>query len=76
VITTQLWSLFEYPPRIGLAAALSLPLLLITAVLLWVQRRMLAQRNFATIRGKEPAAALNLGWWRWPALAGRWWSLS
>ena len=71
VITTQLWSLFEYPPRIGLAAALSLPLLLITAVLLWVQRRMLAQRNFATIRGKGGRQQrINLGWWRWPALAG------
>ncbi|HSX77940.1 MAG TPA: iron ABC transporter permease, partial [Candidatus Saccharimonadia bacterium] len=71
VITTQLWSLFEYPPRIGLAAALSLPLLLVTAVLLWVQRRMLAQRNFATIRGKGGRQQrINLGWWRWPALAG------
>ena len=60
VITTQLWSLFEYPPRIGLAAALSLPLLLVTAVLLWVQRRMLAQRNFATIRGKGAGSSASI----------------
>ena len=71
VITTQLWSLFEYPPQIGLAAALSLPLLLVTAVLLWVQRRMLAQRSFATMRGKGGRQhRIDLRWWKWPALGG------
>ncbi len=71
VITTQLWSLFEYPPRIGLAAALSLPLLLVTAVLLWVQRRLLAQRSFATMRGKGGRQQrIDLRWWKWPALGG------
>src|SRR2546426_9656522 len=48
VLTTQLFSLFEWPPRIGLAAAISLPLLLVTAVLLVLQRRLLARRSFAT----------------------------
>jgi len=52
VLTTQLFSLFEWPPRIGLAAAISLPLLLVTAVLLMLQRRLLARRSFATNRGK------------------------
>jgi iron(III) transport system permease protein len=71
VITTQLWSLFEYPPRIGLAAALSLPLVLVTAVLLWIQRRLLAHRTFATLQGKGGRQQrVNLGWWKWPALAG------
>src|SRR5438093_10256766 len=52
VLTTQLFSLFEWPPRIGLAAAISLPLLLVTAVLLVLQRRLLARRSFATNRGQ------------------------
>ena len=69
VITTQLWSLFEYPPKIGLAAALSLPLLLVTALLLWVQRRLLGQRSFATMRGKGGRQRrIDLGAWRWPLL--------
>jgi iron(III) transport system permease protein len=71
VVTTQLWSLFEYPPRIGLAAALSLPLLLITIVLLWCQRRLMARGNFATIQGKGGRYhRIDLGMWKWPALAG------
>jgi iron(III) transport system permease protein len=71
VVTTQLWSLFEYPPQIGLAAALSLPLLLITAGLLWMQRRLLVQRRFATIQGKgDRQQRLDLGLWKWVAAGG------
>lgn len=71
VVTTQLWSLFEYPPKIGQAAALSLPLLLLTAGLLWLQRRLLGQRHFATIKGKGGRLArIDLGWWQWPILGG------
>jgi iron(III) transport system permease protein len=70
VLTTQLFSLFEWPPRIGLAAALSLPLLLVTAVLLGLQRQLLARRSFATNRGKGGRRRLiDLGWLRWIALA-------
>lgn len=70
VVTTQLWSLFEYPPQIGLASALSLPLLLITLVLLWLQRRMVSRGNYATIRGKGGRRfRVRLGVWKVPALA-------
>ncbi|MBI4506217.1 MAG: iron ABC transporter permease, partial [Chloroflexi bacterium] len=73
VITTQLWTLFEYPPRIGLAAALSLPLLLITAVLLWLQRRLLARRSYVTFQGKGGRRRpVDLGPWKGPALAFAW----
>ncbi len=69
VVTTQLFSLFEYPPEIGLAAGLSLPLLLITVVLLWLQRR-LVRGSYATVRGKGGRHyRLDLGAWKWPALA-------
>ena len=38
-MTTKIWSLFQFPPQLGLAAAASLPLLLITVVLLRAQTR-------------------------------------
>jgi iron(III) transport system permease protein len=67
VVTTQLWALFEYPPRIELATALSLPLLFVTVALLWLQRRMLARRRFATIQGKGGRRfQVDLRRWRWP----------
>jgi iron(III) transport system permease protein len=70
VITTKIWSLFQYPPKPGLAAAAALPLLLITILLLWTQSRILGRRGYTTLGGKsgEPRIA-NLGRWRWPALA-------
>ena len=35
-VTTQIWSFFQYPPRVEMAAAFSIPLLLATALLLLV----------------------------------------
>lgn len=71
VITTQIWTLFEYPPQIGLAAALSLPLLIITGSLLWLQRRLMTRRSFATIRGKGGRRQIaDLGPWKWVAATG------
>lgn len=69
VLTTQIWALFQFPPRIGLAAALALPLLMVTIVLLWLQRRMLGRRSFVTLTGKGGARRLiRLGWAKWPML--------
>jgi len=68
VITTQVWSLFEYPPQVGMAAALSLPLALITVALLWVQRLLIGRRGFSTVRGKGGRwLRTDLGAWRWVA---------
>ena len=69
VITTQIWSLFQYPPQIALAAALSLPLLIVTTALLAAQRLLLGRRGFTTIHGKAGLAPrTELGAWRWPAV--------
>lgn len=74
VITTQLFQFFQYPAKIEVAAAYSLPLLLITGALLFVQRRLLARRTFATLTGKGAAQRIiRLGRWRWVPLA---WCLS
>ena len=71
VITIELLSLFsEFPPRLGQAAAYGMPLLVITAVLLAIQRRLLARRSFTLITGKGGSfRRVALGVWRWPALA-------
>jgi iron(III) transport system permease protein len=69
-ITTQIWSFFQYPPKVEQAAAFSLPLLLATALLLLVQKRVLGRRGYAAVGGKGGARrTIALGTWRWPALA-------
>ena len=69
VITTKIWSLFQFPPKPGLAAAAALPLLLITVLLLWGQSRILGRRGYTTLGGKSGDARLSrLGRWRWPAI--------
>jgi len=68
VVTTQVWSLFEYPPQVGMAAALSLPLALVTIALLWIQRMLIGRRGFGTIRGKAGRwQRADLGAWKWIA---------
>jgi iron(III) transport system permease protein len=70
-ITTQIWSLFQYPPKIEQAAAISMPLLLATALLLLVQKRLLGRRGYAAVGGKGgQRRAIPLGAWRYPALLG------
>lgn len=70
VLTTQIWALFEFPPQVGLAAALSVPLLLMIIVLLWLQQVFLGRRSFATLTGKGGTRRrIHLGWARWPLLA-------
>ncbi len=70
VMATQLWEFFEYPVRIGAAAAYSLPLIVMTAVLLGLQRRLLGRRGYVTVGAKGGVRRLvRLGWWRWPLCA-------
>ena len=69
-LTTRVWSLFQFPPKPELAAAASLPLLLLTIVLLRGQALALGRRGYAVLGGKygEPRL-VRLGWLRWPAAA-------
>ncbi len=69
VMTTQLWAFFQYPPRVEVAAAYAMPLLLCAAGLLWAQRRLVGRRRFTTVGGRAAAPRpVRLGAWRWPAL--------
>ncbi|HEX8012461.1 MAG TPA: iron ABC transporter permease [Casimicrobiaceae bacterium] len=68
-MTTKIWSLFQFPPRLGLAAAAALPLLLITAVLLRAQAMIMGRRGYSVIGGKSSAMrAVRLRHWTAPAL--------
>jgi iron(III) transport system permease protein len=69
VITTKIWSLFQFPPQPGLAAAAALPLLLVTIFLLRGQKWILGRRSYTVVGGKSGAARITrLGAWKWPAL--------
>src|SRR5437667_12028449 len=68
-ITTQIWTFFQYPPKVEQAAAFSIPLLLATALLLQLQKRLLGRRGYAGVGGKTGARRpIPLGAWRFPAL--------
>ncbi|MBC5810132.1 MAG: iron ABC transporter permease [Candidatus Eremiobacteraeota bacterium] len=70
VITTQLYLFFQFPSRVELAAAYAMPLLFVTAGLLYVQRRMIGRRRYTMIGAKGTRRhPISLGRWRWPAFA-------
>lgn len=67
-MTTKIWSLFQYPPKPELAAAASLPLLILTVFLLRAEHFILGRRGYSVIGGKYGAPRLiPLHRWRWPA---------
>jgi iron(III) transport system permease protein len=69
-LTTKIWSLFSYPPKLELAAAASLPLLVLTVFLLRAQSMVLGRRGYTVLGGKNGEPRLiRLGKWRTPALA-------
>jgi iron(III) transport system permease protein len=69
-MTTKIWSLFQYPPKPELAAAASLPLLLLTIVLLRAEHLILGRRGYSVLGGRPGDTRLvRLGAGKWPALA-------
>jgi iron(III) transport system permease protein len=69
-MTTKIWSLFQYPPKPELAAAASLPLLVLTVFLLRAQHFILGRKGYSIVGGKSGNPRLvQLGWTVWPALA-------
>jgi iron(III) transport system permease protein len=70
LLVTQLWEFFEFPVRVGTAAAYSLPLLVLTAGMLWLQQNLIGRRGFAAVSGKGgERKVLALGLWRWVMFA-------
>jgi len=69
VMTTMLWQFFEFPPKVQVAAAYSMPLLAITALLFWLQRRIIARKGYVALTGKGgERRPIELGGWRWVLL--------
>jgi iron(III) transport system permease protein len=69
-MTTKIWSLFQFPPQLGLAAAASLPLLLVTVLLLRAQTLIMGRKGYSIIGGKSGGTRLmKLKAWKFPALA-------
>lgn len=66
VVVIQLAEFFSYPLRIEVAAAYSIPLLLITVVLLGMQRLVLNRKGYTSVSGKGGERRMvKLGKWRW-----------
>jgi iron(III) transport system permease protein len=57
-MTTKIWSLFQYPPKPELAAAASLPLLILTVFLLRAEHMILGRRGYSVVGGKYGAPRL------------------
>ncbi len=69
VMTTMLWQFFEFPPKVEVAAAYAMPLLVITVLLFWLQRKIIARKGYVALTGKGgERRPLRLGKWRWPML--------
>src|SRR3954449_2763645 len=69
-MTTKIWSLFNYPPKAELAAAASIPLLVLTVVLLRAEHFILGRRGYSVVGGKQGDPRLiRLGALKWVALA-------
>ena len=73
VVTTQLAQFFSPPIRAEVAAAYTMPLLLVTVALYALQARLLGRRGYVTLGGKGgERRIIRLGPWRW-LLAGYGW---
>jgi iron(III) transport system permease protein len=70
VVTTTLFEFFSNPVRVEVAAAYSMPLLLITVILFVLQYWLVHRRGYVTQTGKGGERRLiKLGQWRWAVFA-------
>lgn len=68
--TTQIVSFFEYPLRVNQAAAFAMPILLLTVVMLLLQRRILSRKGFVSVSGKGgERRPFDAGAWKWLLMA-------
>jgi iron(III) transport system permease protein len=68
-MTTKIWSLFQFPPKPELAAAASLPLLVLTVILLRAEHMVLGRRGYSVVGGKNSNPRIvRLGGYKWLAL--------
>lgn len=59
------------PPRIAMAAVFGVPVLLLLAVFVYIQKRLTGSRSFVVVSGKpSQRSVVRLGWSRWVGFAG------
>jgi len=70
VLTTYIFKLTNWsPPLYNTAASVAILLMVVTALLVYVQQKVLSGRSYTTVAGKAfRPRSLNLGRWRWAAL--------
>jgi iron(III) transport system permease protein len=69
-LTTRIYQLFNYPPNFQQGAAMAVPLIIITGILLIFQYMYLRKKQFTIISGKSSQPMLiRLGFAKWPVLA-------
>jgi iron(III) transport system permease protein len=70
LVPLQLWQFFGYPLQVEVAAAYSMPLLLLTVVMFLLQRSLLHRKGYVSLTGKGSARQpLDMGRARWLLLA-------
>lgn len=69
-LTTQIFvQTQDLPAKYNRAAAAGLVLAIIALICVWVQRRLVAKRDYVTVSGKSTQPRIvHLGRWRWAAL--------
>jgi iron(III) transport system permease protein len=68
-LTTRIYQLFNYPPKFEQGAAMAVPLIIITGLLLIFQFLYLRKKQFTIISGKSSQPMLiRLGLAKWPVL--------
>lgn len=68
-LTTRIYQLFNYPPDFEQGAAMAIPLIIITGLLLIFQFLYLRKKQFAIVSGKSSQPMLiRLGMAKWPIL--------
>lgn len=70
VYSTLLYRLVQNdPPDYSVASALGVAIMLLMAVLVWLQFRAVRKSGYQTVGGKAQSRLLQLGRWRWIAFA-------
>jgi iron(III) transport system permease protein len=69
LIPLQLWEFFSYPLRVEVAAAYSVPMVLVAVAMFWAQKRLLGRKGYVALTGKGgQRRPIELGPIRWVML--------
>lgn len=72
-LSTKMFTLIKFPPRLELAAVMAFPIIITMAALLVIQRIYLGRRGFHVTTGKaQQLRPLELGKWKYLLSAGCW----